>query len=134
MPVEAPADALTEVAIDLSKVMDGDFGHFIVVVAPPKGLFQPQEYWRILHTWVQVTQIGLDAFVDHSEMVAWSTTLKDGAPLADVTVTAQSGGWQAVTGEDGTARFAIPNGTTYLVAARRRPALMPHSLYLDEEA
>jgi hypothetical protein len=36
--VEAAADALTEVDIDLSKEMDGKYGQFIVVVAPPKTL------------------------------------------------------------------------------------------------
>ncbi len=39
-------------------------------------------YWQTVQAWVQVTQIGLDAFADHSEMVVWTTALKDGAPLA----------------------------------------------------
>ncbi len=80
MPVDSQPDTLVEVGIDLARVMDGDYGHFIVVVKPPRRLFQPEDYWQTVHTWVQVTQIGLDAFADHSELVVWTTALKDGSP------------------------------------------------------
>ncbi|MGW8250613.1 MAG: MG2 domain-containing protein, partial [Anaerolineales bacterium] len=115
MPVETQPDSLVEVGIDLSQYMDGDFGHFIVIVTPPRALFKPQDYWQTVNAWVQVTQIGLDAFTDHSEMVAWTTALKDGAPLPGVTIAAGGSGEQAITAEDGTARFPIPEGATYLV-------------------
>ncbi len=134
--VESPADTLNEVGIDLSEVMDGDFGHFIVVVEPPKGLFQEDRYWQTVHAWVQVTQIGLDAFVDHSDMVVWTTALKDGTPLAGVTVAAGSTGLGAVTDQTGVARFAIPGGAAYLVASQGADqALLPRSIYLwDDDA
>ena len=112
--VESASDTLTEVGIELKEVMDGDFGQFIIVVEPPRSLFGGDEdrYWQTIHAWVQVTQIGLDAFVDHSEMVAWTTALKDGTPLAGVTIESGPAGVQAVTGEDGIARFDLPaNGT-----------------------
>ncbi len=131
-PVEAPTDRLTQVDVDLSPVMDGKFGHFIVIVKPPTALLQnPQEaYWRTIQAWVQVTQIGLDAFTDHSEMVVWATNLNNGAPLADVKINAGPGGQQFSTGNDGTARFAIPNGATYLTASRGADqALLPRSSY-----
>jgi hypothetical protein len=84
--IEAPSDKLTEVGIDLSDVLEGKFGHFIVIAKPPKGLFEQERYWEHVNVWVQVTQIGLDAFVDHSEMVAWTTSLTDGAPLPGLTI------------------------------------------------
>ena len=40
--LEAPPDTLTQVDIDLSEYMDGNFGHFVVIVEPPKGLFGEQ--------------------------------------------------------------------------------------------
>ena len=132
IPVEAPADTLTQVDIDLSEHMDGDFGHFIVVVTPPRELMKNEEerYWRTVHTWVQITQIGLDAFVDHSEMVVWATSLTDGAPLANVTVKAGAGGSETVTGEDGTARITIPHGAPYLMVQKGADtALLPRSTY-----
>ena len=127
---EAAADTLTEVGIDLSGVMDGDFGHFIVIVKPPKGLFQQEPYWQTVQVWVQVTQIGLDAYTDHSQMVAWATALRDGAPLAGVSINAGPGGGTALTGEDGLARFDIPDRATYLVASQGADqALLPRSSY-----
>ncbi len=71
-----------------------------------------------MQSWVQITQIGLDAVVDHSQMVAWATALKDGSPLAEVKISAGSGAAAATTGSDGTATFPIPDGAAYLVASQ----------------
>jgi alpha-2-macroglobulin len=130
VPVEGAADALTEVGIDLSPYMDGDFGHFIVVVKPPKEFLKEYEYWRTVQAWVQITQIGLDAFADHSEMVAWATRLTDGAPLSGVAISSDPGRTDILTGEDGVARFPIPNGASYLVAKKGADqSILPRSQY-----
>ncbi len=127
---EAAADTLTEVDIDLSRAMDGAYGHFIVIVKPPSSLLQQDRYWQTVQVWVQVTQIGLDAYTDHSQMVAWATALRDGAPLAGVSITPGPVGSPAVTGEDGVASFDIPDGATYLVARQGvDQALLPRSSY-----
>ncbi|HEY48359.1 MAG TPA: hypothetical protein G4O14_16455 [Anaerolineae bacterium] len=127
--VEVPADKLTEVGIDLSDFMDGDFGHFIVIVKPHQGLFQEDRYWETKQIWVQVTQIGLDAFVDHSEMVVWASELLDGAPLADVTIELRPTGGQDDTDRDGIARFALPSANVKYLVARQGDdeALLPSS-------
>jgi uncharacterized protein YfaS (alpha-2-macroglobulin family) len=129
--VEMPADKLTEVDIGLSDLMDGDFGHFIVIVKPVRGLFQEERYWEIVQTWVQVTQIGLDAFVDHSEMVVWANALQDGSPLAGMSIETWPGGGSHTTGEDGIARFDIPAGGVSYLATRKGAdrALLPSSTY-----
>ncbi len=130
--VEAAADDLTQVDIDLSPYLDGKFGQFIVVVKPPKGLFQNEQdlYYRTIQAWVQITQIGLDAFSDFDQMTVWTTALKDGVPLANITVRAGETGQQATTGADGTAHLPIPSGATYLVATQGADqALLPRSLY-----
>lgn len=130
--VESPADTLTQVDIDLREYMDGSFGHFIVVVAPPRELLKSEEelYYRTVQTWVQITQISLDVFTDYSEMVAWTTALKDGSPLANVTIKAGEGSFETTTGEDGTVRYDIPVGTTYLIAKKGADtAILPRSTY-----
>jgi len=134
--LDAATDVLTEVGIDLSEVIEGDFGHFIVIVEPPSGLFQEDRYWETVHAWVQVTQIGLDAFAGHSEMVVWANALQDGAPLSGVTITSDAPEmgapeFRAVTGEDGIVRFDIPSsGASYLVATQGDDqALLPNSTY-----
>lgn len=128
-----PADTLTQVDIGLSEFMDGKFGQFVVIVEPPKGWFESDnDKWRrfsqTINAWVQVTQIGLDAFSDQSQMLAWATDLKNGAPLSGVSIQPQQGGPETTTGEDGTARFDIPSGATYLVASQGADqALLPRS-------
>jgi len=131
--LDMPSDTLTQVDIGLSEFMQGDFGQFVVVVEPPKGWFETdndkwKRYSQTIQAWVQITQIGLDAFSDHSQMLAWATSLKDGAPLADVSIQPDQGGSKIVSGADGTARFDIPSGATYLVARRGDDqALLPRS-------
>ncbi len=131
-----PNDTLSQVDINLSQYMDGNFGHFIVLVEPPAGVLESEEdKWRRLSqtiiTWVQITQIGLDAYTDHSEMVAWTTDLKDGAPLAGVQIRANNGNATSLSDANGVARFDIPVGATYLVASQGADqALLPRSTYM----
>lgn len=134
--IEAPSDKLTEVGIDLSSALDGSFGHFIVIAKPPKGLFQQERYWEHVNVWVQVTQIGLDAFVDHSEMLVWATSLADGAPLQGLTIETAPGVQEALTGPDGLARFALPSGGVTSIVARQGDdkALLPANTYLWDES
>ena len=114
-----PDDALSEIKIDLSQVMDGSYGQFIVIVKPPKGFFEEERYWETVQTWVQVTQIGLDAFADQSDMIAWTTNLQDGSPLNGVTIQSTNSSINAVTSEDGIARFEIPtSGIPVLTATK----------------
>jgi uncharacterized protein YfaS (alpha-2-macroglobulin family) len=135
LSLDLPDDALTQVDIDLSKYMDGNFGHFVLVVQPPAGIFESDnDKWRrfsqTIITWVQVTQIGLDAFTDHSEMIAWATDLKNGAQRAGVLIQADKGGGTVTSGADGVARFNIPSGATYLTARNGTDqAILPRSVY-----
>ena len=128
--VDAPADTLKQVDVDLRPLMQGDTGHFIVIVKPHKGLLDFNTYWQVAQAWVQVTQIGLDAFVDHSSMLAWTTALKDGAPLAGVTIAAGGKDMQtSVSGADGMVRFDIPDGASYLTASKGQDvAMLPQSI------
>ena len=129
---DADSDKLTEVSIEFSELMQGDYGHFIVIAKPPRGFFQPENYWETVHAWVQITQIGMDAFVDHSEMVVWTTALADGVPLAQVQIGADARELDVLTGPNGLARFAIPNsGASYLTATQGQDtALLPNSTYI----
>ncbi len=135
LALDIPDDTLTQVDIDLSKYMDGNFGHFVVIVQPPARIFESdndkwQRFSQTIITWVQVTQIGLDAYTDHSEMVAWATNLKDGAPLTGVQIQADKGSATVTSGKDGTVRFDIPSGATYLTARNGADqAILPRSIY-----
>ncbi|KAA3645374.1 MAG: hypothetical protein DWQ07_12970 [Chloroflexi bacterium] len=131
LSLDIPNDTLTEIGVELEPVMDGDSGQFIVVARPPRSLFEEDRYWETVNVWVQVTQIGLDAFVDHSEMQVWANALSNGAPLADVRITVQTGPQSVTTGEDGVALLDLPpSGTTYLLAQLGDDqAMLPYSNY-----
>ncbi len=131
-----PADTLTQVDIDLAKYLKGKFGHFIVIVEPPAGLFESdnakwQRFSQTVISWVQVTQIGLDAVSDYSQMLAWASSLKDGSPLSSVSIQPGDGSRQYTTGADGTVRFDLPTSATYLLARQGDDqAILPHSNYV----
>ncbi len=130
--VDAQEDVLTETAVDLSQALDGEFGHLIVIVEPPSSLLSGDRYDRQpVQAWVQVTQIGLDAFVDHSQMIVWANALQDGAPLSGATVRLEPDGGQVTTGSDGTTQLNLPaGGAAYLVAQQGEDvAMLPNSPY-----
>ena len=133
IPVEAQPDEMAETRIDLSKALDGGFGHVIVVVeslTPPKNHYDRQ---RVV-AWAQATQIGLDAFVDNEELIGWATSLKDGKPISDVQMMIQPALIRAVTQENGIAHIALRrsalSGPHILVARKGRDtAILPENTY-----
>ncbi len=131
VPIESPADKLTEVYIPLTDYLDGESGQFIVIAKPPKGLFEEERYWEHVQVWVQITDIGLDAFVDHTEMVVWATDLLTGAPLTDVTIKPGTDSIIGKTDQTGVAKFDLPyEGIPYLVVEKGDDlAFMPPSSY-----
>jgi uncharacterized protein YfaS (alpha-2-macroglobulin family) len=146
IPLEAAADALTEVSIDLSPALEGGpvphvsggLGHLVVIVEPEPLPAESDRYGQIVQAWVQVTKIGLDAFADHSQMVVWATALNDGAPLPGITIEGQnlgggvgSFGEAAVTGDDGTVRLDLSGQSVALLVARQGSdtAILPRSPY-----
>jgi uncharacterized protein YfaS (alpha-2-macroglobulin family) len=77
----------------------------------------------LIATWVQATQIGLDAFVDNAEMVAWANSLADGQPLQAIQfdLLDKDGkplGAGALSSEDGTARIALPAASSSILVGR----------------
>ena len=106
IPVQALADELVETRIDLGPALQGTTGQVIVIVEATK---PPKERWRRqqIVTWIQVTQIGLDAFVDGDDVVAWASSLKDGSPLSGVEIATLPAGPTGTTGSDGLARIAL---------------------------
>ena len=136
--VDTKENVLTEITLDLSEYLQGDFGHFIVMVRPHKGLFDDDRYWETNHVWAQVTQIGVDAFNDHSEMMVWTTKLADGSPLSGVRITTPSGerGVGGTTDEEGIAKFVLSeDGTSYLVATLGDDvAMLPRNTYYWDDS
>ena len=134
--VDSVEDVLTETAVSLTPALNGETGHVIAVIQPPR---LARDFWerrqQIIQTWVQVTQIGLDAFADHSQLVAWTTDLADGMPLSGVTLST-SNGQTAQPDANGLAHFDLPgSGILYLAATQGGDtAILPASTsYWDEQ-
>jgi len=106
IPVKAPADEYAETGIDLSAALVRGKGHVLVMVEPtafPEG----QRRSDPMAAWVQVTGIGLDAFLDSQSLVAWASSLVDGRPLGDVQLELTGAGTTGRTGTDGTATMDL---------------------------
>jgi uncharacterized protein YfaS (alpha-2-macroglobulin family) len=116
--VAAQADELTETRIDIAPALKNGLGSVFVVVEPTV----KQREREVLRSWVEVTNIGLDAFVDREELVGWATSLKDGQSLAGVEVSFANLSAHALSGNDGLVRLPLPahsDATTGLLVARR---------------
>jgi uncharacterized protein YfaS (alpha-2-macroglobulin family) len=102
--VKSKADELVESQIDLAPALADGMGQLLVVVEPANGVVKSR---RRVVAWVQATRIGLDAFADGEELRGWATSLRDGAPLAGVSLKIQPTGAESLTGADGLARLAL---------------------------
>lgn len=131
-------DELTETRIDLSSALQNGFGQLVIFAEPT---FKPEkedynyenENQTILK-WIQVTNIGLDAFVDNENIVSLVTDLKTGKPLADIKISLFGNSTQATTDENGLANLALPESIKYdglLVAESGADmAILPEKLEL----
>jgi len=128
--IKVDPDLLTETSVDISAALDEGYGHVFVRVepAPSEGNEPVTVYanWRnIAEAWVQSTEIALDAFADRKELVVWTNSLKDGAPLAGVELSVSPDEMNGVTGVDGLARLTfkdvpwVKKGAPELLIARR---------------
>ena len=80
--IERKPDEMVETRLDLSEHLPGGFGNLVIDIEPT---VRRDRYDQTrIFTWVQATQIGLDAFVDNQELVGFATELKTGKPLSGV--------------------------------------------------
>jgi len=99
VPIAAKPDEMVETRIDVSPALDGGFGNVILDIEPT---VRRDKYDRTrIFTWLQATQIGLDAFVDNTELVGFATELKTGKPLSGVDLSIYPNG-KAVSSQQST--------------------------------
>lgn len=80
MAIQNKPDEMVETRVDVSEALSGGYGNLILDIEPT---VRRDKYDRTrIFTWLQATQIGLDAAVDNNELVAFVTELKTGKPLA----------------------------------------------------
>src|SRR6185436_14692988 len=67
--------------VDLSPALAGGVGQVLVAVEALDGA-DDLERRQAAYVWVQATRIGLGAFSDATGLMAWTTSLVDGSPVA----------------------------------------------------
>ena len=128
-------DVMVETEIDLAAALDRQTGHLILDIEPEFGLLSPLMGRRLQDTriiqWVQVTNIGLEAFVDADEMLVWTNSLADGSPLSDVEVVLWPQDVESITDETGSALLQLPRNSAQLLLARNGGdvAFLPENRY-----
>jgi uncharacterized protein YfaS (alpha-2-macroglobulin family) len=103
-------DEMVETSVDLSPYLKDGLGHLIIDVRPSPDLLKAEQrmYPPRITKWVEATRIGIDAFVDASEMHVWATDLSSGEALNDAEVRVLPHGMRAKAGEGGLATFELP--------------------------
>lgn len=85
--IASKPDELVETRIDITPALTEGFGSVIVDIDPVEkktdAVTVRGRQWSVV-TWLQSTQIGLDAFVDNTELVGFATELRSGKPLTGV--------------------------------------------------
>ncbi|HSB09639.1 MAG TPA: DUF6049 family protein [Blastocatellia bacterium] len=137
--VNSRPEEMAETRIDLSPALDGGVGQVLLIVDP--GFSREWRYRGAVVVWAQVTQMGLDAFSDKSELIGWVTSLKDGKPVDGAWMSVEAAGADGsssdaawTTGADGTARFNLKDASStvqrILVAQKGRDvAILPETDY-----
>ncbi|HEX8844697.1 MAG TPA: alpha-2-macroglobulin family protein [Pyrinomonadaceae bacterium] len=98
-------DEMVETRLDLTPALADGLGHVLVIVETGKGVKKRER--QSIEAWVQSTNIGLAAFVDNSDLLAWATSLKEGKALANVEMTVRPLGVTDRTGMFGLARLPL---------------------------
>jgi uncharacterized protein YfaS (alpha-2-macroglobulin family) len=85
--VEAKPDEMVETRLDLTPALSDGLGQVVVVIETGTGAKKRER--QSIEAWIQATNIGLSAFVDNADLLAWATSLKEGRPLSNVEMTVQ---------------------------------------------
>jgi alpha-2-macroglobulin len=123
--INARPEQFAETRIDLSPALKNGIGHAVLVVDPLDRDERPALVW------IQSTNIGLDAFVDSAEMLAWATSLKDGSPLAGAQLSIFSPS-PALTPTHTPPVAAAADGLARIVLPTHVPAVKPRAPKAEE--
>ena len=134
--VASRPDEMVETAIDLAPALQDGLGHVVLIVEPEisplTSLLTRRGQAPIIQKWVQATHIGLDAFVDGENLVAWANALADGAPLPGVKLALLPGDLAAASDASGVAKLLLPYGpaaTLLTGTAGNDTAILPADPY-----
>ena len=114
------ADELIETMVDLGPALTKGHGNLIALIeptSPPK-----RDRWggierEWVRCWVQVTDIGLQAFWDQDSLYGWTSSLKDGRAISSVELALLGSAARSRTDTDGLAKLPLGEHSPLLVAS-----------------
>ncbi|MEO6390451.1 MAG: DUF6049 family protein [Pyrinomonadaceae bacterium] len=116
MDLAIKPDELMETAIELSPALTNGYGQVFLQVDPieeksaPVKVYSGRRYQDTrVESWVQVTDMAVDAFADNMSVLAWANSLTDGKPLSGVQVQLLPDSLSGTTDAQGLARFDKPD-------------------------
>ncbi|MFP4601034.1 MAG: MG2 domain-containing protein, partial [Persicimonas sp.] len=109
--IDAEADQFTQTGVDLNEALDDNgHGQLVVVIEPTdtEDKSSRRRGHNAVVTWLQGTDIALDAFSSRDRLLTWTSALDDGAPLEDVEVSLLQGD-DASSDASGLAELELPD-------------------------
>ena len=100
--------SIVQTTIDLTPALKDKLGQVVVFARQVATEPKVEKTTDTQMVWVQSTRIGLAGLVDREEMVAWASSLTNGAPLANVQTRLLASKRELQTGPDGLARLELP--------------------------
>jgi alpha-2-macroglobulin len=115
-PAKRP-DELVTTMVDLKPLLTGLHGHGVVHVESTRPVKHAWERGELI-TWVQSTELGLDAWHETDRVTGWTTRLSDGASVEGVDVELLGAG-ASKTDKDGVARVSLTDKPGSLLVAKK---------------
>ncbi|MBI2376256.1 MAG: hypothetical protein HYV07_19840 [Deltaproteobacteria bacterium] len=127
----APADQPRKASIDFTPALSGGLGQLVILV---KGA----DWMRSHVAWIQVTRLGLSAYVDSGSLAAFVSDLRDGSGRSGAKVTlrptAVASARHETSSSEGIARFAFVRSATFLSAELDGDSTFLPSSYFGDQS
>ncbi len=134
LDVKGALDEMVETAIPLKPALN-QAGHGQVVVQVAGWPLPDKKYQRqYVHSWIQATDLAVDAMVDNTDLLAWVSRLKDGRSVAKAQVSVLYASVQGSTNDKGLVKLALPTtqpATRAILTAKTKDdvVILPESQY-----
>jgi alpha-2-macroglobulin len=117
LTVKGSPDQMVETVIPLKKGLNKQGHGQLLVQVSNWPLPEKRHKRKYVLSWVQATDLAVDAFVDHTHLLGWVTRLSDGKPVSGADLSIRPTGVTGKSGGDGLAKLALAG---YDKATKRR--------------
>ncbi len=105
--VKGSPDQMKETVIPLKKGLNKQRHGQLVVQVSNWPLPEKRYKRQYVLSWVQATDLAVDAFVDHTHLLGWVTRLSNGKPVSGAKLSIQPTGVTGKSGADGLGKLAL---------------------------